>query len=300
MKKNTLIILAAGMASRYGSLKQIAPFGPNGETILDYTVYDAIRAGFAKIVFIIREETEADFRAIFDPKLNGKIEVAYVFQNLNTYTNGHTYNPDRKKPWGTMHAVLCAKNAVNEPFAVVNADDFYGFDAFKTTQTFLSEKANPNTLASIGFLLKNTVSEYGSVSRGVCVAENGHIKNIVERTKIYSENNKIWFEDGDLKQILAPDTIVSMNFWGFHHSIFSFFQSEFNHFLDQNSETLTTEFVIPGAVENFIQAKNNVAILYKTSSEWFGVTYKEDNETVKAKIISLIETSEYPANLWNL
>jgi NDP-sugar pyrophosphorylase family protein len=217
----TLLILAAGMASRYGSMKQIQSFGPSGETIMDYSIYDAMRSGFKKVVFIIRKEFAEDFKAIFEPKLKGKIKTDYVYQDLHAYVGDFQVPPERTKPWGTAHAVLCAKDAVKEPFAVINADDFYGKDAFEKAYKFLTSESNPSTHCIIGYDLAKTLSENGTVSRGVCqVDEKGNLVSIAERTKIYRDGNKIVYEENGEKVEVPETSPVSMNFWGFDPSVF--------------------------------------------------------------------------------
>ena len=294
----TLLILAAGMASRYGSLKQIQQFGPSGETIIDYSIYDAIRAGFGKIVFIIRDNFAEEFKEIFEPKLKGKVETAYVFQDINAFVNGHTVPADRTKPWGTAHAVLCAKDAINEPFAVINADDFYGRDAFEKMAAFLKEECATDRYSVVGYELGKTISEYGSVSRGVCEASGGNLTGITERTKIYIDNGKIVYEDGDKKVELGPKTPVSMNFWGFAPSVFPVSEKLFDQFLDQKITDPKSEFFIPIVVDQFIASGTGSVKVIPTSSQWFGVTYKEDAPGVQASLSALVNKGEYPDNLW--
>ncbi|WP_341840936.1 sugar phosphate nucleotidyltransferase [Chitinophaga caseinilytica] len=295
----TLLILAAGMASRYGSLKQIQQFGPSGETIIDYSIYDAIRAGFGKIVFIIRENFAEEFKEIFEPKLNGKVETAYVFQDMNAFTDGFEVPADRTKPWGTAHAVLCAKDAINEPFAVINADDFYGRDAFEKMAEFLRNECKSDRFSVVGYQLGKTVSDYGSVSRGVCeVNAEGNLAGIVERTKIEVIDGKIVYEDGDKKVELGPQTPVSMNFWGFAPSVFEVSEKLFSQFLEQNLSNPKSEFFIPIVVDSFIASGTGSVKVIPTSSQWFGVTYKEDAPGVQASLSALVNGGEYPDNLW--
>lgn len=295
----TLLILAAGMASRYGSLKQIQQFGPSGETIIDYSIYDAIRAGFGKIVFIIRENFAEEFKEIFEPKLNGKVETAYVFQDMNAFTDGFEVPADRTKPWGTAHAVLCAKDAINEPFAVINADDFYGRDAFEKMAEFLRNECKSDRYSVVGYQLGKTVSDYGSVSRGVCeVNAEGNLAGIVERTKIEVIDGKIVYEDGDKKVELGPQTPVSMNFWGFAPSVFEVSEKLFSQFLEQNLSNPKSEFFIPIVVDSFIASGTGSVKVIPTSSQWFGVTYKEDAPGVQASLSALVNGGEYPDNLW--
>jgi NDP-sugar pyrophosphorylase family protein len=296
----TLLILAAGMASRYGSLKQIQEFGPSGETIIDYSIYDAISAGFGKIVFIIRENFAADFREIFEPKLKGRVAVDYVYQEMDAFVGDHAVPADRTKPWGTAHAILCAKNAINEPFAVINADDFYGTDAFAKMATFLNNDCKPDVYSVVGYELGKTVSEHGSVSRGVCeVNAAGNLSAINERTKIYPENDQIVYEDADgSKHPLPANTPVSMNFWGFHPSVFELSQGLFNEFLDKNLANPKSEFFIPIVADEFIRRGKGEVKVLPTSAKWFGVTYKEDAPGVQASLSALVKNGEYPDNLW--
>jgi UTP-glucose-1-phosphate uridylyltransferase len=295
----TLLILAAGMASRYGSMKQIEAFGPEGETIMDYSVYDAIRAGFDKVVFIIRKEFAEDFKNIFEGKLKGKIKTEYAFQDLDDNTEGFSIPADRKKPWGTAHAVLSAMENVSEPFAVINADDFYGRDAFEKAAVFLTKDVNPKTYSLIGYELRKTLSENGTVSRGVCeVDENNNLVSIKERTKIYKEGDKIVYEDEEGKHEVSADSKVSMNFWCFDVSIFSYIKDLFRDFLKDNIDNPKAEFFIPIVGDAFIKDKDGVIKVIPTSSQWFGVTYKEDAPGVKQSIEKLIGSGEYPESLW--
>ncbi|HQW84041.1 MAG TPA: sugar phosphate nucleotidyltransferase [Ferruginibacter sp.] len=297
--KPTLLILAAGMASRYGSMKQTEGFGPNGETIMDYSIYDAIRAGFEKVVFIIRKDFAEGFKAIFEPKLKGKIKTEYVYQEMNAYLGELTVPAGRSKPWGTGHAVLCAKDVIKEPFAVINADDFYGRDAFLKAAGFLMNKCNEKTYSIIGYALEKTLSDHGSVSRGVCqVDENQNLVSIKERTKIYKEGNIIIFEDEDGKHTVPSASSVSMNFWCFHPSLFSFTEKLFLDFVKENSTNLKAEFFIPIIAEDFMDNRGGDINVIPTASKWFGVTYKEDAPVVKASVDKLVANGEYPASLW--
>lgn len=296
--KPTLVILAAGMASRYGSMKQIEGFGPAGETIMDYSIYDAIRAGFGKVVFIIRKNFADNFRSIFDPKLKGKIEVEYVFQEMDRFTEGFSIPAERTKPWGTAHAVLCAKDAVKEPFAVINADDFYGDNAFATAAGFLNTACNPDRYAIVGYDLVRTLSEHGTVNRGVCgLNEKGELATITERINIARKDERIVCEDGLQPAELALDTKVSMNFWCFDPSYFAYAEKLFRKFMEQYGSELKSEFFIPLVADQFIADGGTIDIL-PTTSNWFGVTYKEDAPFVQQSLNSLIETEVYPPALW--
>jgi NDP-sugar pyrophosphorylase family protein len=296
----TLVIMAAGMASRYGSMKQIQQFGPGGETIMDYSIYDAIKAGFKKVVFIIRKDFAEDFKAIFEPKLKGRIEAKYVFQEMDKYLDGYSVPADRKKPWGTSHAILCAKEAVNEPFAVINADDFYGADAFKKAADFLKSECSPTVYAIIGYQLANTLSEHGTVSRGVCeVDEKGNLVGIKERLKISRQNGVMVDEESETKKVeLAEEVKASMNFWCFHPSVFNFIEEGFQVFLKENIDNPKAEYLIPFTADQWIKAGKGVIKVIPTSSKWFGVTYKEDAPVVQRSLNELVQQNEYPNNLW--
>ena len=298
--KPTLLILAAGMGSRYGGIKQMDSFGPSGETIIDYSIYDAIRSGFGKIVFIIREDFAEAFKNIFESKLKGKVETDYVMQEMDSFTNGFKPPAERTKPWGNAHAVLCAKDAIHEPFAVINADDFYGRDAFEKAATFLKEEVSSQTWCIIGYQLAKTLSENGTVSRGVCqVDENGNLISIAERIKIYPEGNKIIYEENDTKTELPSDTPVSMNFWCFHQNAFDYIQQLFQKFLQENGDKPKAEFFIPIVGDAFIKEKIGQIKVIETSAQWFGVTYKEDAPGVKHSIETLIQSGAYPKKLWD-
>lgn len=295
----TLLILAAGMASRYGSMKQIQGFGPGGETIMDYSIFDAIRAGFKKVVFIIRKDFADDFKNIFEPKLKGKIATDYVYQDLHSYTGGFSVPAERTKPWGTAHAVLCAKEAIREPFAVINADDFYGKDAFEKAYQFLTSDVRPSLYCIIGYELKKTLSENGTVSRGVCVVDaSGNLVSIAERTKIYQDGDRITYEEDGKKFDVPFDSKVSMNFWGFDPSVFAYTEKIFGEFLKERGTDPKSEFFIPIIGDKLIkEGKGNIRVI-PTSAQWFGVTYKEDAPGVQASLNALIEKGEYPQRLW--
>jgi len=296
----TLVILAAGMASRYGSMKQVESFGPSGETIMEYSIYDAIRAGFKKVVFIIREEFADNFKGILEPKLKGKIATDYVYQKLESFTNGRTIPAERTKPWGTAHAVLCCKDAVKEPFAVINADDFYGSDSFVKAYQFLTTQVSDKEYCIIGYELKKTLSDNGSVSRGVCdVDANGNLTDINERTKIYrNDKGVITYEDEAGLHEVSENASVSMNFWGFAPNVFGISEKLFSEFLDKNINNPKGEFFIPILGDAFVKSGLGEIKVIPTSAEWFGVTYKEDAPVVKASVNALIEAGKYPSNLW--
>jgi len=297
----TLLILAAGMATRYGSMKQTEGFGPSGETIMDYSIYDAIRAGFDKVVFIIREDFAKTFKENFDAKLKGKIAVDYVYQDLSLYIEPEDIHPERKKPWGTGHAVLCAKDVVNEPFAVINADDFYGRDAFEKAAAFLTKECNEKTAAIIGYQLNKTLSDHGTVSRGVCeVDNNNNLVSINERTSIAEKGDKIIYEEQGSQIEVPSNSNVSMNFWCFHPSVFSITEKLFADFVKQNKENIKAEFFIPIIADYFIEQEGSNIRVITTSSQWFGVTYKEDAPSVKENLARLINEGVYPQSLWKV
>jgi choline kinase len=297
--KPTLVILAAGMASRYGSMKQVQSFGPGGETIMDYSIYDAIRAGFGKVVFIIRAQYAAQFQSIFEPKLKGLIETEYVFQELDSFTNGYSFPTERSKPWGTAHAVLCAKEVVKEPFAVINADDFYGRNAFEQAVRFLQTGCDTRTFGIVGYDLAATLSEHGTVNRGVCqLNKEGDLASITERINIARLNGIIACQDGLTPDTLSEDTKVSMNFWCFATSFFDRTATQFVNFLNQSGQELKSEFFIPLVADQFIQEGGKIKVV-PTQSSWFGVTYKEDAPFVQQSLENLINAGEYPSKLWN-
>ncbi|HSH19613.1 MAG TPA: sugar phosphate nucleotidyltransferase [Draconibacterium sp.] len=299
--KPTLLILAAGMGSRFGGLKQVEPVGPNGEAIIDYSIYDAIRAGFGKVVFIIRESFADAFKEKFDAKLKGKIEVDYVFQELDMLPKGFSLPEDREKPWGTAHAILCARNAVNEPFCALNADDFYGFNAYKVMAKFLTESKDQQEYSMVGYKLNETLSEFGSVSRGICEEDkNNNLIKIVETLKIVKRGKEIISieNDGSEKQ-LSGNEIASMNNWGFKTSIFDQLEKRFSQFLKTEIDKPKSEMYIPSVVFDLIDDKMATVKVLEANSPWFGVTYKEDKPFVIEKINALIASGKYPAKLWN-
>ena len=299
MMQPTLLILAAGMASRYGSMKQTEGFGPDGETIMDYSIYDAIRAGFGKVVFIIRKDFAEGFKASFEPKLAGKIKTEYVYQEMNSYLDGLSVPEGRTKPWGTGHAVLCAKEVIKEPFAVINADDYYGVDAFVKAAAFLNDVCDEKHYAIIGYELERTLSEHGSVSRGVCQVDDAqNLVSIKERTKIYKENGVITYEDEAGKHTVPSDSSVSMNFWCFHQGLFDLTEPLFLDFVKANTKEIKAEFFIPLIAEDFMDNQGGHIRVIPTSSQWFGVTYKEDAPVVKACVDKLVADGVYPPSLW--
>lgn len=297
--KLTLLVLAAGIGSRYGGIKQIDGFGPNGETIMDYSLFDALRSGFDKVVFIVREEILETVREKFGGRLKGKAEVDYVIQSLNSLIPPQYKNAARTKPWGTGHAMLCAKDVINEPFAVINADDFYGRQAFASLVDFFRDPAG-TTNAMVGYTLKNVLSENGSVSRGCGETDtNNFLKSVVERTTIVKENGKIISKEKDGDRELSPETPTSMNFWGFHPAIFPKTEQLFTGFMQRNKGDLKAEFYIPLFVNELIRQGSEKVKVISGGSVWFGVTYKEDKEVVASRIAELVRSGEYPSKLWS-
>ena len=299
--KPTLFVLAAGMGSRYGGLKQLDGLGPNGETIMDYSIYDAIKAGFGKVVFVIRGSFEKDFKTVVIDKFKNLIDTDLVFQEINKVPEGSIYNPEREKPWGTNHAVLMGKDAIHEPFAVINADDFYGQESFATLADFLGKvEGKKNEYCMIGYRVGNTLSESGAVSRGVCVVdENQLLQNVVERTHIEEKGGTINYLDEKGEEVqLLPNTPVSMNMWGFTPDYFDYSEEIFKEFLKENGQKLKSEFYIPLAVNNLIVEGKVTCQVLDTPSKWFGVTYAEDRPQVVLKINELVRKGIYPEKLF--
>jgi hypothetical protein len=298
--KPTLLILAAGMASRYGSMKQVDGFGPHGETIIDYSIYDAIKAGFGKVSFIIREEFADSFKAIFEPKLKGRVETDYIFQSYDLTPFGIDKIIERAKPWGTAHAVLSARNQVHEPFCVINADDFYGYDAYEKMAKFLNTEVADDHFSIIGYQVDRTLSDYGTVSRGVCeVDENGNMVTITERLKVYfAADGSVVYEDDGKEIPLASDTPVSMNFWGFTPAVFKKTEPLFKAFVEANESNPKAEFFIPLIGDELIKSGEASFKVIPTGAKWFGVTYKEDKPIVQKCISDLVESGVYPQSLW--
>ena len=294
----TLLVLAAGMGSRYGGLKQIDPVGPSGEAIIDYSIYDAIRAGFNKVVFIIRHDIEAAFKESIGRRFAERVEVDYVFQELNLLPPGFTVPPNRTKPWGTAHAILMAADKVNEPFAAINADDFYGPNSYRMLARDLDE--GTCDYAMVGFELKNTLSEFGSVARGICQLDAAnYLRGVTELTKIEKEGDhaKYTSEKGEVLP-LTGNEIVSMNIWGFTPALFGQLSELMIQFLEKSGREEKSEFYIPTAVNTLVsQGKARVKVL-QTPDRWFGVTYREDKPRVVESIQKLVRAGEYPENLW--
>ena len=297
--KPTLIVLAAGLGSRYGSLKQIDQFGPSGETIVDYAIFDAIHAGFGKIIFVIRRNLEEEFKEVFIKKLEGIVKVDYVFQELDVLPDGFEVPEGREKPWGTAHAVLTAASKINEPFAIVNADDFYGRSSFKMICQHLSEMDNRSLSAClVGFVLEKTLSEHGRVSRGICKVNNaGELEEITERTHIYKKEVGAYYEEDGARVELTGKESVSMNLMGFTSKVFELMQEQFVEFLKSQGSELKSEYFIPSVLDNVRKQGVKVPVL-QSNEQWFGVTYKEDKSIAKQNLLKLVEAGVYPEKLW--
>lgn len=302
--KPTLLLLAAGMGSRYGGLKQLDGLGPNGETIMDYSIYDAVKAGFGKIVFVIRKDFEQDFREKILSKYEGHVPAELVFQSLDSLPEGFSVPEGREKPWGTNHAVLMAKDVINEPFLVINCDDFYNRDAFMVIGKFLSNlpEGSKNKYAMVGFRVGNTLSENGTVARGICSKDaDGNLTTVVERTEIKRVDGPVCYKDEEGNWIAVEDnTPVSMNMWGFTPDYFDYSEAYFKEFLSdpKNMENLKAEFFIPLMVNKLINEKTATVEVLDTTSKWFGVTYAADRDDVVARIQNLIDEGVYPNKLF--
>jgi len=301
MKQPTLLILAAGMGSRYGGLKQMDAVGPSGETVLDYSIHDAIRAGFGRVVFVIRRDIEEAFREVIVAKWESRIPCVLAFQDLTDVPEGFTVPADRAKPWGTAHAIRAGRHEIDGPFAAINADDFYGADSFRSLATFFETPAKPTDHCMVAFRLGQTLSEHGSVSRGVCLCESDRLlTGIQERTKITRhEDGSLWDEpDGGPAVQLTGEEPVSMNCWGFRPSVFDALNAGFEAFLSvEGGPAPKAEFTIPSVVDGLIRSKQGTVAVLDTASRWFGVTYRDDKETVQASIRALVEAGEYAASL---
>lgn len=284
-----LVVMAAGMGSRFGGLKQLEPIGKNGEVILDFSVYDAIEAGFDKIVFVIKHEIEEDFKRLVGERISQKIKVEYVFQEIDALPEGFTAPQERTKPWGTGHAILCCKDVVDTPFAVVNADDYYGKTAFSKMYNYLKEQTGEYCM--VGFRLANTLTENGTVSRGVCTAENGFLTEVEERTKI--DSNCRYTLDGENWIEMKPETVVSMNMWGFTPDVFRYLENGFKAFLKENIEVPKSEYFLPSLVGELIEKGEKKVAVLVAEDKWYGVTYKEDKEAVVNAITELMDKGFY-------
>ena len=302
MVKPTLLVLAAGMGSRYGALKQMDGVGPNREAIIDYSIYDAIRAGFGKVVFVIRESFAAEFREVFSAeRFGGRIEVEFVYQELGNLPEGFTVPEGREKPWGTNHALMMAAPVIHEPFAVINADDFYGADAYRVIGDYLSKLGeSENDYCMVAYELSKTLSENGTVSRGVCtVSPEGLLKSMVERTQLERiADGRIVYHDGGADEELAEDTPVSMNLFGFTPDYFAHAEEYFRTFLQEHGRELKSECYMPSVVNKLIHEGTSTLRVLRSSAQWFGVTYKADREPLVKRIHDLIASGAYPENLW--
>ena len=301
--KPTLIIMAAGMGSRFGGLKQITPVGPAGEKIIDYSVYDAIRAGFGKVVFVIKHAIEQEFQETIGKALEARIPVEYVYQELDALPAGYTVPAGRVKPWGTGHAVLCCREAVKEPFAVINADDYYGRECFRLLAEFLRQpqEGPVRHCAMAGYRLKNTLTENGYVSRGICrVAEDGTLTGLTERTHIELRDGQPMYteDDGVTWTALSPEDVVSMNCWGFPAGTLDAFESRFRAFLDEQGQELKSEFYLPFAVNSMLEKGEADVTVRLTPDKWYGMTYAADHDMVRAALAKLTAEGVYPARLW--
>jgi len=297
----TLVVLAAGIGSRYGGLKQMDPFGPSGEFILDYSVYDAIRAGFDKVVFVIRHDIEKDFRSIMGHRMERRIAASYVYQELTGLPAGFVLPADRKKPWGTGHAVLAAAPAVKGPFAAINADDFYGRESLRILAEFLRSTAREaNSYSMVGFVLRNTVSEHGTVARGICTSgSDGLLQSVVERTRIEKTASGIRYQDASGTWVgMTGGEVVSMNMWGFKESFFGHLRTGFPAFLRQYGQDAKAEYFVPTVVNDILVRRQATVRVLETTSSWFGVTHPEDKPKVVAAINKLVTDGSYPRNLW--
>ena len=288
-KDITLVVMAAGMGSRFGGLKQMEPIGPKGEALLDFSVYDAKEAGFTKVVFVIKHAIEKEFKEIVGKRIESKIKTEYVFQEIKDLPNGIKAPEERTKPWGTTQAIIACKNVINEPFAVVNADDFYGKSAFKKIADFLKEDSEDYGM--VGFKLVNTLTDNGHVSRGVCETENGELKSIIERTKI--QDCKFTEDDGETWTPLSPDTVVSMNLWGFRADIFKFLEKDFETFLAEKINVPKSECLLPNTVAKIIASGEKSVKVLVADDRWYGVTYKEDKPVVVEAIGKMIDNGLY-------
>ena len=298
-KKLSLLVMAAGMGSRYGGIKQIDGFGPNGETIMDYSLFDALRAGFGRVVFIVRQEILETVREMFLPKLQGKADVHFVIQSLDKFVPSKYGTVDRKKPWGTTHAMLCGSEVIDGPFCVINADDFYGRDAFASLANFF-KTAGPEEHAMVGYILKNVLSDHGSVSRGVAEERDaeGYLKVLSELAKIVKHDGKIFSQEDGKERELSASLPVSMNCWGFQAGIFPLAEKMFQEFVEKNIQNPSAEFYIALLVNEMIRQKTGRVKIVEGGNTWFGVTYKEDKEEVSRKIQELVSSGVYPNKLW--
>lgn len=300
MKKTSLVVLAAGMGSRYGGLKQIDKIGPNGEVILELSVYDALQAGFNEVIFIIKKEIEVEFKQVIGDKIAKYTTVKYVYQDLNAIPEGFTVPEGRVKPWGTGHALLCCEPVIDSPFAVINADDYYGQDGFKKLHDFLVSNEVANDYAMVGYILANTISEHGSVARGVCDLDQGKLVNVNELTAIEKHGAVIEYNENGVWTPLANDRLVSLNMWGFKPNFIEYMKQDFIDFLHNEvaSNELKSEFFIPKEVGKMLQENKITVEVLPSADKWYGVTYQEDKPIVREGIKKLIDEGKYPVPLW--
>ena len=301
MMKPTLLVLAAGMGSRYGGNKQLDEVGPSGETIIDYSIYDAIRAGFGRIVFVIRRDIEEQVKERFVEKLQGKIEVDYVFQEITNLPEGVKVAPDRAKPWGTSHAILVTKDKIKEPFGVINSDDYYGVDSFKILRDFLVNDKDPNNYCIVGYKLGNTLSDHGHVNRGVCkVDDKGFLSHIVETRQIEKTKEGAIAPGPDGKPLVfTGNEVVSMNLWGFKPSCYDFLEKEFRTFINNSGMDLKSELDIPTSVDRYVKNGEITIQILMSNERWFGVTYREDKPFVVESIKKMVRKGVYPARIYS-
>lgn len=297
----SLVVLAAGMGSRYGGLKQLDALGPSGETILDYSVYDAVEAGFSKVVFVIRDFFAEDFKTKVGNQFRDKIDVRYVFQPVNPSLDFAKDLPEREKPWGTNHAVLVCKDEIDEPFCVINADDYYGKSGFIKMAEFLRNEVSPELYSMIGYQLKNTLSESGYVNRGVCKLNGEYLVDVIETLKIKRDSDGMVYShdsDGNRLNQIDEDSFVSMNFWGFDATYFDFLERGFERFVQENHDNPKAEYYIPNLVDEMIKSDTAKCLVISSEDNWYGVTYKEDAQEVKDNFAKLVEEGKYPSPLW--
>lgn len=302
MKKTSLVVLAAGMGSRYGGLKQIDKIGPNGEIILELSVYDAIKAGFNEVIFIIKKEIEQDFKEAIGDKISKQVEVKYVFQDIDRIPEGFSVPEGREKPWGTGHALLCCEDVIDSPFAVINADDYYGREGFVKLHDFLVNSTDENEYSMVGYILANTVSENGSVARGVCTVEDGKLTNVDELTRIEKHLKGIEYskDEGMTWLPLADNRLVSMNMWGFKPNFIEYMKEDFVKFFETEvpKNLMKSEFFIPKEVGKMLRESKIEVKVLQSEDKWYGVTYQEDKPVVQAGIKKLIDEGKYPVPLW--
>ena len=300
--KPTLLILAAGIGSRYGGMKQIDRVGPSGEAIIDYSIYDAIRAGFGRVVLIIRKSIVADVRDFFEPKLSGRIAMDFVYQEMDMIPAGISYPPERIKPWGTAHAIWVAAGAIREPFVVINADDFYGRNSYKIMADYLAREGTVHhtDFCMIGYKVKYTLSDYGTVSRGICVADDqSFLQSVVERPEIGIKDGQIYYKDDDHRDVtLTGEELVSMNIWGFTPHIFKLLERNFTEFIRKNAGNVKAELYVPTVINDVITRGEASVKILPVPDRWFGITYREDKPLAEENIRKLIRQGIYPENLW--